>query len=58
MTVPMVNAIVASDHGPDIAYWLGRNKTEAKRILVLANPIKHALEIAAAVGVFYKFCGS
>lgn len=45
MTIAMLHAIVNSDAGPDIAYWLGQNKKEAGRISKITNPIRQALEI-------------
>jgi len=29
--------IAASDHGPDVAYWLGKNPAEARRIAALPS---------------------
>lgn len=45
MTIAMLHAIVNSEAGPDIAYWLGQNQKEAARISKIDNPIRQALEI-------------
>ena len=36
ITTPMAHAILLSDNGPDIAYYLGKNLAEATRIAALA----------------------
>ena len=43
-TTPMLHAVLHSEFGPDIAYWLGENRKEAGRIAAL-NPISQALAI-------------
>ncbi|OGO93504.1 MAG: hypothetical protein A3F10_05630 [Coxiella sp. RIFCSPHIGHO2_12_FULL_42_15] len=47
VTELMGQAIMASDKGPDILYWLGKNKEESLRIarLSLENPLRAAQEI-------------
>ena len=38
ITIPMFNAIVSDEVGPDIAYYLGQNPNEAARIAKLGTP--------------------
>ncbi|MGH6737585.1 MAG: hypothetical protein ACREDY_00875 [Bradyrhizobium sp.] len=46
ITMPMVHAIVASDVGPEIAYYLGSHPEEAARIAALSNnPVRTVYEI-------------
>lgn len=40
VSVPMAHAILHSDHGPKIAYHLGKNPEEAKRISLLSPPVQ------------------
>ena len=40
VSVPMAHAILHSDHGPKIAYHLGKNPEEAKRISLLPPPVQ------------------
>jgi hypothetical protein len=52
ITVPMAHAIVNSDNGPEIAYWLGQHPEEAARIAQIGNPVRTVYEIgkiAAAI---------
>ena len=45
ITIPMFNAIVNAENGPDVAYYLGQNAKEAKRIASLPTPAQQAMEI-------------
>lgn len=54
MTMPMIHTVINSEYGADIAYWLGSNKAEAKRISGLANPIAQALAIGRLDAAFAK----
>lgn len=40
VSIPMAHAIMHSEHGPDIAYHLGKNPNEAKRISELSPPLQ------------------
>lgn len=40
VSVPMAHAILHSEHGPKIAYHLGKNPEEAKRISLLSPPVQ------------------
>ena len=40
ITIPMAQAIMHSEHGPDIQYYLGSNVEEAKRIAGLSVPLQ------------------
>lgn len=40
VSMPMAHAIIHSEHGPDIQYYLGKNPDEAKRIMALAPPLQ------------------
>jgi hypothetical protein len=44
ITMPMALAMAESDHGEDVAYYLGKNTSEAKRISKL-SPVRQAVEI-------------
>ncbi len=48
VTIPMAQAILHSEHGPDIAYHLGKNPEEAKRIASL-NPVQQLVEVGLIV---------
>lgn len=52
MTMPMVHAIVESDNGPEIAYWLGQHPDEATRIAALRSPVQQALAIGRIEAAF------
>lgn len=47
---PMAHAIMLLQNGPEVAYHLGRNATEAERIAGLANPAQQMLEIGMLAG--------
>lgn len=53
VTPLMVDAIRESEHGPDIAYWLGKNPDEAKRIAGL-SPLAQAKAIGRLEARFDK----
>jgi hypothetical protein len=40
VSIPMAHAILHSEHGPKIAYHLGKNPEEAKRISTLSPPVQ------------------
>lgn len=40
VSIPMAHAIMHSEHGPDIAYHLGKNPAEAERISKLSPPLQ------------------
>ena len=40
VSMPMAAAILHSDHGPDLQYWLGANPQEAARIIKLSPPLQ------------------
>lgn len=40
VSIPMAHAILQSEHGPKIAYHLGKNPEEAKRISALSPPVQ------------------
>lgn len=40
VSIPMAHAILQSEHGPKIAYHLGKNPEEAKRISQLSPPVQ------------------
>jgi hypothetical protein len=40
VSIPMAHAILQSEHGPDIAYHLGKNPAEAQRIAQLSPPVQ------------------
>lgn len=40
VSIPMAHAIVNSEHGPEIQYYLGKNPAEAQRISQLAPPVQ------------------
>ncbi len=44
VSVPMADAMLESPHGPDIAYYLGKNRDESRRIANLP-PVKAIIEI-------------
>jgi hypothetical protein len=48
-TAPMVQAIMASDRSPEVAYYLGKNPTEAIRISNSAMPAMEIGKIAATI---------
>jgi hypothetical protein len=48
VSMPMAHAIMTSEHGPDIAYHLGKNPQEAARIASLA-PIQQLVEVGLIV---------
>lgn len=45
ISVPMAHAILVADNGPHVAYHLGKNPEEAKRIAAISSPIVQAMEI-------------
>lgn len=49
VSIPMAHAIVNSEHGPEIQYYLGKNPDEAKRISLLAPPVQ-LIELGQIVG--------
>lgn len=49
VTVAMAQAILHSQHGPEIQYFLGKNPDEAKRISGL-NPAEQLVELGLIVG--------
>lgn len=48
VSIPMAQAIMHSEHGPDIAYHLGKHPEEAKRISGL-NPVQQLVELGQIV---------
>jgi hypothetical protein len=48
VSIPMAHAIMQSEHGPEIAYHLGKNPEEAKRIASL-NPVQQLVEVGLIV---------
>ena len=40
VSIPMAHAIAHSEHGPEVAYYLGKNPEEAKRISALVAPLQ------------------
>ena len=48
VSMPMAQAIITSDHGPEIAYHLGKNPAEAARIAALP-PVQQLVEIGLIV---------
>jgi hypothetical protein len=40
ITIPMAQAIMHSEHGPEIQYYLGSNAEDAKRIAALSVPLQ------------------
>jgi hypothetical protein len=51
-TIPMLHAVINSEYGPDIAYWLGKNQKESARIAAMTNPIHQALAIGRIEAAF------
>jgi hypothetical protein len=49
VTVAMAQAILHTEHGPDIQYFLGKNPAEAQRISAL-NPAQQLVELGLIVG--------
>lgn len=49
VTIAMAQAIMHSQHGPEIQYYLGKNPDEAKRISTL-NPAEQLVELGLVVG--------
>lgn len=49
VTIAMAQAIMHSQHGPEIQYFLGKNPEEAKRISTL-NPAEQLVELGLVVG--------
>jgi hypothetical protein len=48
VSMPMAQAILQSEHGPDIQYYLGKNPAEAKRISSL-HPLQQLVELGTIV---------
>jgi hypothetical protein len=48
VSMPMAQAILQSEHGPDIQYHLGKNPAEAKRISAL-HPVQQLVELGLLV---------
>ena len=48
VSMPMAHAIMTSEHGPEIAYHLGKNPQEAARIASLA-PVQQLVEVGLIV---------
>lgn len=51
VSMPIAHAIVASEHGPDIQYYLGKNPAEAQRISAL-SPVQQLVELGRLVAKF------
>lgn len=48
VSIPMAQAILQSEHGPEIQYFLGKNPDEAKRISSL-HPVQQLVELGTIV---------
>lgn len=53
VSMPMAAAILHSEHGPQLQYYLGKNPTEAKRIFNLSPPLQ-LLELGRIEASFDK----
>ena len=53
ISIPMAHAIAHSEQGPEIAYFLGKNPTEAERIAKLSPPVQ-LMELGLILGKLNK----